>query len=72
MRANAMRNACDEKGAWPARSKAARRSADLLTEERHAERLVGLYEAKDPALPHRGPVVPITYRAKATGAYTGR
>lgn len=68
----AMRRACDEKGAWPARSRAARRSAELLTEDRHAERLVSLYAERDPALPHEGPVVPIRYRAKATGAYTGR
>jgi len=68
----AMKDACDEKGAWPGRSKAARRSAELLTEDRHAERLVALYEEKDPALAHRGPVVPIRYRAKTTGAYTGR
>jgi len=67
-----MKRACDEKGAWPARSKAARRSADLLTEERHAERLVSLYTEKDLALPHEGPVVPIRYRAKPTEAYTGR
>lgn len=70
--AAAMRRACDEKGAWPARSKAARRSAELLTEDRHAERLVALYSEKDPALAHEGPVVPIRYRAKPTGAYSGR
>jgi glycosyltransferase involved in cell wall biosynthesis len=69
---SAMKRACDEKGAWPGRSKAARRSADLLTEERHAERLVGIYDEKDPALAHQGPVVPIRYQAKPTGAYTGR
>jgi len=68
----AMKRACDEKGAWPGRSKAARRSVEGLTEERHAERLVALYEEKDPALAHRGPVVPIRYQAKPTGAYTGR
>ncbi|MEK7545631.1 MAG: glycosyltransferase family 4 protein [Patescibacteria group bacterium] len=68
----ALKRACDEKGAWPGRSKAARRSAELLTEDRHAERLVALYDEKDPALAHRGPVVPIRYRAKPTGAYTGR
>lgn len=68
----AMKRACDEKGAWPGRSKAARRSVDGLTEESHAERLVALYGEKDPALSHRGPVVPIRYRAKATGTYTGR
>lgn len=58
---SAMRQACDEKGAWPARSKAARRSAELLTSERHAERLVALYAKKDPALAPRGPVVPVRY-----------
>jgi len=68
----AMKRACDEKGAWPGRSNAARRSADLLTAPRHAERLVAVYEKKDPAFSHRGPVVPIRYRAKPTGAYTGR
>lgn len=68
----AMKRACDEKGAWPGRSKAARRSAELLTEDRHAERLVAIYEEKDPALAHQGPVVPIKYQAKPTGAYTGR
>jgi glycosyltransferase involved in cell wall biosynthesis len=57
----AMKRACDEKGAWPGRSKAARRSAELLTEDRHAERLVALYEEKDPALAHQGPVVPLRY-----------
>lgn len=69
---SAMKRACDEKGAWPGRSKAARRSVEGLTEDRHAERLVALYTEKDPALPHRGPVVPIRYRAGVTGAYTGR
>lgn len=63
---SAMRRACDEKGAWPGRSKAARRAADLLTAARHAERLVALYAQKDPALAHRGPVVPIRYRPKPT------
>lgn len=58
---SAMRRACDEKGAWPGRSKAARRSAELLTIDRHAERLQKLYLQKDPALSHRGPVVPIRY-----------
>lgn len=68
----AMRGACDEKGSWPARSKAARRSVEFLTEDRHAARLVAVYDEKDPALAHQGPVVPIRYQAKATGAYTGR
>jgi len=58
---SAMKRACDEKGAWPGRSKAARRSAELLTIDRHVERLERLYAQKDPALSHRGPVVPIRY-----------
>jgi glycosyltransferase involved in cell wall biosynthesis len=69
---SAMKRACDEKGAWPGRSKAARRSVDLLTEDRHAERLIALYVGKDQALEHQGPVVPILYRAKPSGAYSGK
>ena len=58
---SAMKRACDEKGAWPGRSKAARRTVELMTVERHAERLLKLYLRKDPAFSHRGPVVPIRY-----------
>lgn len=57
----AMKRACDEKGAWPGRSKAARRTAELLTVDRHADRLQKLYYGTDEALAHRGPVVPIRY-----------
>lgn len=58
----AMKRACDEKGAWPGRSNAARRSAELLTVDHHADRLQKLYLRTDAALSHRGPVVPIRYR----------
>lgn len=68
----AMKRAYDEKGAWPERSKAARRSIDLLTEDHHAERLVALYAGKDQALEHQGPVVPIRYQAEPNGAYSGK
>lgn len=57
----ALRRACDEKGSWPARSRAALRSASLLTEGRHAERLAAIYDGTDHALEHAGPVVPIRY-----------
>lgn len=56
-----LRRACDEKGAWPSRSRGALRSADGLAVEAHASRLADLYEEKDPALAHKGPVVPIRY-----------
>lgn len=67
-----MKRACDEKGAWPERSKEARRSAELLTADRHAARLIALYAGSDPALPHKGPIMPIRYLPKPSGAYSGR
>ncbi len=57
----ALKQACDEKGAWPARSRAAVRTAELLTAPRHAMRLEALYEGCDPALEEREPIVPIRY-----------
>jgi glycosyltransferase involved in cell wall biosynthesis len=60
-----LKRACDEKGEWPLRSKAARRAAELLTAPHHAARLMELYRGKDAALPHRGPVVPVRYRPQS-------
>ena len=60
----AMKRACDEKGAWPLRSKTARRSAELLTSPHHAARLVELYGGRDIALPKHEPIVPIRYHAR--------
>lgn len=58
---SAMVRACDEKSDWPGRSNAARRSAELLTADRHAGRLLNLYTKRDAALTHSGPVVPVRY-----------
>ncbi len=62
---SAMKRACDEKGAWPGRSREARRAVELLTPDRHAGRLESLYARTDAALAHRGPVVPDRYVPKA-------
>ncbi len=54
--------ACDEKGAWPGRSREAVRTAELLVAPRHASRLEDLYDGRDAALEEREPIVPIRYR----------
>lgn len=53
--------AYDEKSAWPDRSRAAVRTAELLVAPRHAARLEALYDGRDPALDEREPVVPVRY-----------
>lgn len=53
--------ACDEKSAWPDRSRAAVRTAELLIAPRHAARLEALYDGRDPALEEREAIVPMRY-----------
>lgn len=61
-----MTRACDEKGAWPERSRAAVRTAELLVAPRHADRLEALYEGRDPAFEEREPIVPMRYEPSLT------
>ncbi len=59
-----LKRVCDEKGAWPSRSRAALRSSELLVSPRHAARLEALYIGRDPALEERGLIVPMRYLPK--------
>ena len=58
--------ACDEKSAWPDRSRAAVRTAELLIAPRHAVRLEALYDGRDPALEERESIVPMRYHPSFT------